>query len=259
MGPQKLKNSTLVKIFLRSFFIHSTLNFRKMQNLGFAMAVIPAVREWNLSPKDTERILTRHLQMFNTHPYFSASVIGAVVRLEEEQVYGDNMSADAVVVKQSLMGPYAAIGDTFFWGALRPCAAIIAIILGWLGIIIAPLVFLLIYTPVHFWVRMKGFIEGYRKGKQGIEFIRIMDLPRFAVRLRWIFLVMLSLFAVLLTVKEKLPSVHLPGAVINLGALAIILFCFMLIKRRISQFYILYGAFVIFILISMKEVISWWK
>jgi PTS system mannose-specific IID component len=157
------------------------------------------------------------------------------------------------------MGPYAAIGDTFFWGALRPCAAIIAIILGWLGIIIAPLVFLLIYTPVHFWVRMKGFIEGYRKGKQGIEFIRIMDLPRFAVRLRWIFLVMLSLFAVLLTVKEKLPSIHLPGAVINLGALAIILFCFMLIKRRISQFYILYGAFVIFILISMKEVISWWK
>jgi mannose PTS system EIID component len=253
-----LKNSTLVKIFLRSFFIHTTLNFRRMQNLGFAMAVIPVVREWNLSQKDAEIILTRHLQMFNTHPYFSASVIGAVVRLEEEQRCGD-MSADAVVVKQSLMGPYAAIGDTFFWGALRPCAAIIAIILGWMGIIIAPLVFILIYTPAHFLVRIKGFIEGYRQGKQGIEFIRIMDLPRFSVRIRWISLIMLSVFAVLFTAKEKLPSIHLSGMVMNFGALAIILFCFLLIKRRISQFYVLYGAFVIFILISLEEVINCWK
>jgi PTS system mannose-specific IID component len=177
--------------------------------------------------------------------------------LEEEQKKSGKMSVDAVVVKQSLMGPYAAIGDTFFWGALRPCAAIIAIILGWLGIIVAPLVFILIYTPAHFWVRIKGFIEGYRQGKQGIEFIRIMDLPRFSVRIRWISLIILSVFTVLFTAKEKLTSVYLPGAVINIGALAIILFCFLLIKRRISQFYILYGAFVIFILISMKEVINW--
>jgi mannose PTS system EIID component len=228
-----------------------------MQNLGFAMAVIPIIREWNLSPEDTEIILTRHLQMFNTHPYFSASVIGAVVCLEEEQRCGGNMSSDAVVVKQSLMGPYAAIGDTFFWGALRPCAAILAIILGWMGIIVAPLVFLLIYTPAHFLVRIKGFIESYRQGKQGIEFIRIMDLPRFAVWIRWISLIMLSIFAVLFTAKEKLTSIYLPGAFINIGSLAIILCCFLLIKRRISQFYILYGAFVIFILISLKEVIKW--
>ena len=233
-----MKNSTLIKIFLRSFFIHVTLNFRRMQNLGFAMAIIPVIREWNLSQKDAEGILTRHLQMFNTHPYFSASIVGAVVRLEEEQMHSGNTSSDAIVVKQSLMGPYAAIGDTFFWGALRPFAAIIAIVLGFMGFIIAPLIFLLIYTPAHFWVRLKGFIEGYRRGKQGIEFIRIMDLPRVAVRIRWFSLIMLSCFAVLFTAKETLPSIHLPNVVMKLGSLAIVLFCVLLIKKRISQFYI---------------------
>jgi PTS system mannose-specific IID component len=228
-----------------------------MQNLGFAMAMIPVVREWNLSQKDAEGILTRHLQMFNTHPYFSASIIGAVVRLEEEQMHSGNTLSDAVVVKQSLMGPYAAIGDTFFWGALRPFAAIIAIVLGCMGFIIAPLAFLLIYTPAHLWVRLKGFLEGYRRGKQGIEFIRIMDLPRVAVRIRWFSLIILSCFAVLFTAKETLPSIHLPNVVMNLGSLVVILFCVLLIKKRISQFYILYGAVIIFILISMKEVLNW--
>ena len=80
-----MKKTTLMKIFLRSFFIQTTLNFRRMQNLGFTMAIIPLIRELRLQQKDSERMLTMHLQMFNTNPYFSASVIGSVVRLEEEQ------------------------------------------------------------------------------------------------------------------------------------------------------------------------------
>ena len=80
-----MKKTTLMKIFLRSFFIQTTLNFRRMQNLGFAMAITPLVREWQLQQKDSERMLTRHLQLFNTNPYLSASVIGTVVCLEEEQ------------------------------------------------------------------------------------------------------------------------------------------------------------------------------
>jgi PTS system mannose-specific IID component len=155
------------------------------------------------------------------------------------------------------MGPYAAIGDTFFWGALRPFAAIIAIALGCMNFIIAPVAFLLIYTPAHFWVRLKGFIEGYWRGKQGIEFIRMMNLPRVAVRIRWYSLIMLSCFAVLFTEKETLLSIHFSNVIMELGSLVVVLFCVLLIKKRISQFYILYGAVIIFILISMKGVLNW--
>ncbi|MGV8058698.1 MAG: PTS system mannose/fructose/sorbose family transporter subunit IID [Smithellaceae bacterium] len=244
----------LFKVFLRSFFIHTTLNFRRMQNLGFAMMIIPAIREWNLTQKDTEKLLTRHLQMFNTHPYFSASVAGSVIYLEEEQIKGRVTEPDAVTIKQILTGPYAAIGDAFFWGALRPFAAIISCVLAYMDYVIAPLAFLLLYTPAHIWVRLKGFLEGYRRGKQGIEFFRILDLPRLAIKVRWVSLIILAVWtAFLLNGKEYLPVVNLSNIVMELVEIAVILFCIGLIKKRISQFYILYGSALFFLLISLKE------
>jgi mannose/fructose/N-acetylgalactosamine-specific phosphotransferase system component IID len=118
-----MTKATLAKIFFRSLFIHATLNFRRMQNLGFVMSIIPLVRQWQKQQKDIEKILLRHMQMFNTHPYFSAPIIGSIVRLETD--YADSgVLTDTVAVKQSLMGPYAAIGDIFFLGsteAFRRC------------------------------------------------------------------------------------------------------------------------------------------
>jgi mannose PTS system EIID component len=234
-------------------FIHATLNFRRMQNLGFTMAIIPLIREWSLCRKDAEELLTRHLQIFNTHPYFSAAIIGSIVRLEKERVTGSVLPADVVAVKQSLMGPYAAIGDTFFWGALRPFAAIIAVVLAYRGYVIAPLAFLLLYTPAHVWVRLKGFLDGYRRGKQGIEFIRLMDLPRVAVRIRWFSLAVLAGSSLWLTGYESWPIINSSELVTKLVAMSAILVCIFLIKIRVSQFYILYGAAILSLLIALKD------
>ncbi len=247
-----MKKTTLLKIFLRSLFIHTTLNFRRMQNLGFAMAIIPIIGELRLQQKDSERILTTHLQMFNTHPYFSAPIIGSIVRLEEEQACtGEDCNAPAI--KQSFMASYAAIGDIFFWGALRPFAAIFAAGLIFMGLIIAPLAFLLIYTPAHLWIRLKGFAEGYREGKKGFEFIRSMDLPSVAVKIRWISLVVLAGLLLWLTAGQAYwPFVKVSGIIIKLTALVTVLFCLLLIKKGVSQMYIIYGALVIFFLVSWK-------
>ena len=245
-----MKKTTLIRIFLRSFFIQATLNFRRMQNLGFAMAIIPLIRELRLQQRDSERMLTMHLQMFNTNPYFSASVIGSVVRLEEEQA-GKGDALDIPPIKQSLMGSYAAIGDIFFWGALRPFASIIAVILGYMGLMLAPAAFLLIYTPAHFWIRLKGFIEGYRQGKKGFEFIRSLDLPRVAVKIRWLSLIILAGLVIWLSYDGGYwPFIKTYNVIIKLTAMALVLFCLELIKRGISQIYIIYGAVVIFLLIS---------
>jgi mannose PTS system EIID component len=165
-----------------------------------------------------------------------------------------NTTSDSIAVKQSLMGPYAAIGDTFFWGALRPFAAIIACILAYKGFVIAPLVFLLLYTPAHFWVRLKGFLVGYQRGKLGIEFIRAMDLPSIAIKIRWCSLILLAGSTAILTSGHGLlPFITSSRAAVMLGIMATILCCLLLIKKRISQFYILYGAAIIFLIISWKE------
>ncbi|OPY87650.1 MAG: Mannose permease IID component [Smithella sp. PtaU1.Bin162] len=253
-----MNKSVLVRAFLRSFFIQATLNFRRMQNLGFAMAIIPVIQEWNLTQKDEEELLTRHLQLFNTHPYLSAAVIGSVIRLEEEQNKSRqaNPFPDAVEIKQVLAGPYAAIGDTFFWGALRPFAAIAACVLAYLGYVFAaPLAFLLLYTPAHVWIRVKGFLEGYRRGKQGIEFVRLLDLPGTAVKIRWVSLVTLAGLATLLIgAGDCLPLYNLSGILIKLAVISAIFICILLVQKRISQFYILYGAVLFFLLISsLKE------
>jgi len=46
-------------------------------------------------------------------------VIGSVVKLEET-AEDSHDGQDIIEVKNALMGPYAAIGDTFFWGPGGP-------------------------------------------------------------------------------------------------------------------------------------------
>lgn len=250
-GAAGMKREALLQIFIRSFFIHVALNFRRMQNLGFVYAIIPLLREQKLSGKDETEMLTRHLQMFNTHPYLSTPLIGSIVRMEEQR----QDVTSIMMVKQSLMGPYAAIGDTFFWGALRPCAGIVGAGLAWMGFVLAPLAFVLIYLPATVWVRLKGFIEGYRQGKQGIEFVRKIDLPRIASRVRWLSLIVLAGFGALTLQGGLSIFIGKSHLIVTVAALAIILTCWLLIRKGVSQIYILYGAVVLFLVLSLKDLI----
>ena len=216
------------------------------------MAIIPLIRELGLQRKESEKLLTTHLQMFNTHPYFSAPIIGSIVRLEEEQAQKGE-TFDAFAIRKSLMASYAAIGDIFFWGALRPFSVIIAVFLAYMGLLFSPVVFLFIYTPIHLWIRLKGFIEGYREGKKGFEFIRSLNLTDIAVKLRWVSLVVLTGLLIWLSRDGGYwPFLNTYSIVMKLTALAVVMLCLLLIKKGVSQIYIIYGAVVMFILISWK-------
>ncbi len=224
-----------------------------MQNLGFAYALLPLVRERASEPEAANAMLIRHLQMFNTHPYLTAPVIGSVIRMEEEAASGQDAKA-VISVKQGLMGPYAAIGDTFFWGALRPCAGIASAVLAIQGCIVAPLVFLMVYSPFHLWVRMAGFIEGYRKGKLGIEFIRRLNLPRLGGWIRWASVTVLAASAVWLFQADSYATIISSRAlIIEAIALGVVLICVALIRKGISQTYILYGGVALFLIYSLRE------
>lgn len=247
-----MKRGSLFTVFLRSFFIHATLNFRRMQNIGFVYVMIPLLKERKLSEKDKNDFLQRHLQMFSTQPNLSAPLIGSILRMEEERP-GDGDASPIMMVKQNLMGPYAAIGDTFFWGALRPCAGIFAVGLAGLGWMPAPLAFILVYVPAFFWVRTEGFLEGYRRGKQGIEFVRKMNLPQIAVRVQWFSLPVLAVFGVWLLRSEYAAFKFAPHLPIAAVSLAMILFCWLMIKKGVSQVYLLYGAAVLFLLVTLSK------
>ncbi len=221
---------------MRSLTIQASFNFTRMQSLGFTFALLPLIRR-ECDPQRLTESLKRHLQMFNTHPYLTAPVIGAVARIEEE---GDTAAAEHL--KKALMGPYAAIGDPFFWGALRPFSALVAVIFALKGLLLAPLTFVMLYDPAHAWVRGKGFIEGYRLGKSSIEFIRGLNLPAVTRRIRFVSLILIGILAAV-AADISSHSWILPPQIPGKGvALALILLCFMGVRRGISSVKILYGA-----------------
>lgn len=241
MTEQGNVRKRLKSAFLRSLFIQSTWNFWRMQNLGFVFAMIPSIRFLSKEGDGKSRMLTRHLQPFNTNPCMSGPIIGSVMRLEED-LYRDGNCAEADHLKNALMAPYAAMGDSLFWGALKPFAGIAGAVLALKGYLVSGLVLLLLYNPLHLWVRLKGFLEGYRRGKDGVDFIRDMNLPRLSRLIRWMSVLVLGLLAWVASDLSFFPVTGHPAIVKKAVVLAGILICFRLIHRGVSVLSILYGA-----------------
>ncbi len=215
--------------------------------MGFAYAMMPVIRKLGGNRDEIAAMLTRHLQVFNTHPYMSGPIIGSVARLEEtSSEKGQCVEADNL--KKTLMAPYAAIGDSLFWGALKPFTAVLAVICAFQGWSFAPLVLLLIYNFLHMLVRLKGLISGYRAGRGGIDFIRAMNLPQVSRRIRWISVAVLALLAYSVSRVPYFGFIHL-DILEKTSVLIIVFLCFWLLKKGISALKILYGASIFFILI----------
>ncbi len=232
-----LKRKQLFKIFLRSLLIQASWNVSRMQGLGLAYAICPLAKESKPGSPERPALLARHLQRFSTHPYLAAPIIGSVSRLEVE-----NRSAEAADLKTALMGPYAAIGDPFFWGALRPFAGVSAVCLAIQGFFVAPFVFLLLYNPAHLWVRVRGFITGWQQGENGVEFIRRLDLPRMSGWIRWGTTILLGFAACLASTAAAFPALFEPGLLGRVAGLAVVLAGFLAVRKGIQPLAILYGS-----------------
>jgi len=242
-----LNRKGLAQILLRSLLIQASWNFSRMQGLGFAYAAAPLAGE-RAGAEDPEAraLLDRHLQRFNTHPYMAAPIIGSVTRLEVE-----GRSSEAVELKDALMGPYAALGDPFFWGALKPFSAVAAMCLAIQGWLLAPVVFLLLYNPVPFRVRIRGFLEGWRHGKNGIDFVRRLDLPEQTRRLRWGSAILLAGLAALASSVGPIPAPLEPGLWLKAAGLIVVLAGYAAVKKGLSAIVILYGA------VALGAVVVW--
>jgi mannose/fructose/N-acetylgalactosamine-specific phosphotransferase system component IID len=241
-----MNRSTLFGIFLRSLTIQVSFNCWRMQNLGFAFAMLPLIRRQDGDPARIAASLARQLQMINTHPYMASPMIGAVARIEEE-----GLATEAVALKEALMGPYAAIGDSFFWGALRSFSAVGAVIVAFTGTFPAALAFLLLYSPAHLWVRGMGFFEGYRLGKNGINFIRGQDLPRVTVWVRFLLLILIGVLAAVAMDMASRPWNLLPLIPARAAALILLVLIFWGVRKGISAVQVLYGMTLLSMVLSI--------
>lgn len=191
VATRRLPVRVLAKVVGRSFLLQGSWNFERLQGLGVLYAIAPALR---LLYRGEELAAAgrRHLEYFNTHPFMAAPVLGTILNLEEQRSGGQEPEVGVQEFKRMVMAPYAAIGDAFFWGALRPLAAVIALLLACRGSLWAPVVFLLLFNLPHFWLRVHGLLNGYAQGLRGVEELQRRRLPDLAVRLKQVTVVLLG-------------------------------------------------------------------
>ena len=138
----QLSKSDRQKVWWRSTFLQGSWNYERMQNLGWAYALIPAIKKLYTSKEDRAAALKRHLEFFNTHPYVAAPIIGVTLALEEERENGAEIDDTAIQgVKIGMMGPLAGVGDPVFWFTVRPILGALGASLAMAGNIVGPLLF----------------------------------------------------------------------------------------------------------------------
>ncbi|MGT2784608.1 PTS system mannose/fructose/sorbose family transporter subunit IID [Streptococcus merionis] len=155
------------KIWWRSQFLQGSWNYERMQNLGWAYTLIPAIKKLYSSKEDQAAALERHLEFFNTHPYVAAPIIGVTLALEEERAAGADIDDTAIQgVKIGMMGPLAGIGDPVFWFTVRPILGALGASLAQSGNIVGPLIFFFGWNIIRMAFLWYTQEFGYRSGKE---------------------------------------------------------------------------------------------
>ncbi|OPZ59871.1 MAG: Mannose permease IID component [Deltaproteobacteria bacterium ADurb.Bin510] len=225
-----LTGLTRLKILWRANFVQSAWNFKGMQNIGFSFMLAPGLSELAAAP---ER-LNDYGRFFNTQPYMAPIIAGVDLNLEAA-----GQAATADKLQRSLASSLAAIGDTLFWGTLKPLmglAAVLSAILGsfW-GIGLSLLAFNLVRGAVVCW----GFDQGLKLGPQGALNVS----SRLSVNRTGSLTYFISLLGGL-TLMQALPNSSLNASLM----LAIFLASLVAARLKISIFKVFYGVLALILL-----------
>ncbi|HOK07373.1 MAG TPA: PTS system mannose/fructose/sorbose family transporter subunit IID [Syntrophales bacterium] len=246
-----MKRKTAAQIWFRSLLVLPSLNFRRMQNIGFTYALLPLIVAKGRTADERAALLKRHLRYFSTNNNLLPAVLGVVARVEEDSsaAGGDDRAAQ---LRDTLAGPFAAVGDGFFWRGLRPLASAAAAMTTLVGLVAGPFLFILIYTPFQVWLRLRGFVEGYGGADRAFAFIKGLDLTGKSPYLQYAALVIAGT-ALAWWSRGLVGPGGLDLRTVTTGALvwaAVVVF-FAALKRKIPAEILLYGTAAVFYLVSL--------
>ncbi|PZO95635.1 PTS system mannose/fructose/sorbose family transporter subunit IID [Streptococcus halichoeri] len=163
----KLTKSDRQKVWWRSQFLQGSWNYERMQNMGWAYSLIPALKKLYTTKEDRAAALERHMEFFNTHPYVAAPIIGVTLALEEEKANGTPVEDKAIQgVKIGMMGPLAGIGDPVFWFTVRPILGALGASIASSGNIMGPLIFFFGWNIIRMAFLWYTQEFGYKSGKE---------------------------------------------------------------------------------------------
>ena len=123
-NPGLVTRSDINKVYNR-WWITAFMSdgYERMKGLCFCYSMLPVLKKvYADRPEELKEALRRHLLFYNTEAAIGGTLIaGIVTSMEEQKAQGGDVPEEAIInVKNSLMGPFAGIGDTINLTNLRP-------------------------------------------------------------------------------------------------------------------------------------------
>ncbi|EKU93918.1 PTS system mannose-specific EIID component [Alloiococcus otitis] len=143
----KLSKKDLKRISLRYLFgAQLGWNYERMMNVAYTNAISPAVRKLYDEDEDIKDILKTEMQFFNTSPFMNALILGMDLALQEKD--GKDSKEAVAAVKTSLMGPFAAVGDSLFGSVLPAIFGALAAYMGLEGNPLGVIIWLIVAVAI---------------------------------------------------------------------------------------------------------------
>lgn len=180
-----LTKKDLNKVFLLNFSNEGAWDHARGNNLGYAIALIPALKKiYKDQPDKYKDALYRHTnEFFNTAMQPIPFIQGMVLSMEEENAKSDDYDVSMITgIKTALIGPAAGIFDAIFLNTIRIIAAAVGTSFALQGEILGVLLFLVIFNLPNLYCKFKGAHLGYRLGAQFINSMNsgLMEKFRYA-------------------------------------------------------------------------------
>ena len=153
-------------IFWRQFQLLGCMSHTRMQGIGFGWTLAPTLKMIYKDDHDKYmEALKRESMFFNTTQALAPFIMGLAVSMEKENAENPDFDTNTINgIKCGLMGPFAGIGDTFFYSTLRVIITSLVIGLALNGNVLGPILYLLLYNIPNYLIRYFGMVYGYRLG-----------------------------------------------------------------------------------------------
>ena len=94
------------------------LNFENMQGIAFCGSISHILKKLYTKKEDLSEALKRHLLLYNCNVTAGGLILGTTIAMEEQRAKDPSKMPDMAItgLKTGLMGPVAALGDSFDWG-----------------------------------------------------------------------------------------------------------------------------------------------
>lgn len=148
------------------------LNFENMQGIAFCGSISHILKKLYTKKEDLSGALKRHLLLYNCNVTAGGLILGTTIAMEEQRAKDPSKMPDMAIagLKTGLMGPVAALGDSFDWGIIGTLMKIAAATLAAAGNPLA-LVVLLLFVGYCIGELILTTNMTYKKGRESIKTI----------------------------------------------------------------------------------------